>query len=117
MQSIEILQAKLRQFSTDREWEKFHTPKNLAVALSVESSELLEIYQWLNDEQSKALMQDEKKRIAIQEEVADIFIYLLRFCDVNNIDPILAIEDKVSKNAKKYPVEKSRGNATKYTEL
>jgi NTP pyrophosphatase (non-canonical NTP hydrolase) len=117
MQSIENLQAKLRQFSTDRDWEKFHTPKNLAVALSVESSELLEIYQWLNDEEAKAIMLDEKKRISVEEEVADILIYLLRFCDVNKIDPLQAIEDKVSKNAKKYPIEKSRGIATKYTEL
>jgi NTP pyrophosphatase (non-canonical NTP hydrolase) len=117
MQSIEILQDKLRSFCRDREWEKFHTPKNLAVALSVEASELLEIYQWLSEDESKNLLDNPDKRNSVQEEVADIFLYLLRFCDVNKIDPFKAIEDKVYKNAQKYPVEKSRGNATKYTEL
>jgi dCTP diphosphatase len=110
------IQDKISQFAKDREWEKYHTPKNLVMALSVESSELLEIFQWLTDEEAKNIMQTEKAT-QVRHEVADTAVYLLRLCDLLGIDISAAIEEKIKLNALKYPVEKSRGNSKKYDEL
>lgn len=105
----------IQKFSQDRDWEQFHSPKNLSMALSVEASELLEIFQWLTEEQSYNL-NDSKKQHA-KEEVADIAIYLLRICMKLNINLEEAIIEKMKKNEEKYPVEKAKGSAKKYTEL
>ncbi len=108
------LRDKVRAFAREREWEPFHTPKNLAMALIVEAAELVEHFQWLSPEQSAAL--DEKTREEVAQEAADILIYLTRLADVLDIDLAQAADAKLALNARKYPVEKSRGSAAKYTE-
>ena len=105
----------LRAFAKEREWEQFHSPKNLASALSVEASELLEIYQWMGSEDSRK--PSEKVINKAKEEVADILYYLVRFADVAGIDIEKAFWDKINKNAEKYPVELAKGNSKKYNEL
>ncbi len=99
------IKEKLRKFSRDRDWEKFHTPKNLSMALSVETSELLEIFQWLTEKESKSL--NAKQTQATKEELADILIYLIRIADKLNIDLDEAVEEKIKLNAKKYPIGKN----------
>lgn len=113
--SIEALQAAMREFAQARDWDQFHSPKNLATALSVEAAELLEHFQWLTDDQSQAL--DESKRAAVAEEIADVLLYLLRLADKLGIDPIAATWRKLEINASKYPIDLAKGNSKKYTEL
>ena len=105
----------LRAFAQAREWEQFHTPKNLACALSVEASELLEHFQWLTEAQSQSLSPDKKSAVA--SEAADVFLYLLQLCDKLGIDLMAAAQAKMLVNAEKYPVETARGTSAKYTEL
>ena len=112
---IEKIKNILKQFSQERDWEQFHSPKNLSMALSVETSELVEIFQWLSEEESFNLDNDKKQHA--KEEVADIAIYLLRICMKLNIDLEEAIIEKMQKNREKYPVDKVKGSAKKYTEL
>ena len=114
-QSLEMLRDAIRAFAHAREWEQFHTPKNLVMALSVEVAELTEPFQWLAPEQSLAL--DEKTRAEVAHEIADVLIYLTRLADVLGIDPLHAAFDKMQINAEKYPVEKSKGHNTKYDKL
>jgi len=110
----ELIQ-KIRQFIQERDWEQFHSPKNLSMALSIEAAEIMEHFQWKTTEESRQL--DEKTFSEVKDEIGDTFVYLLRLCDELNIDPIKAANDKMLKNADKYPVNKSKGNAKKYTEL
>jgi dCTP diphosphatase len=105
----------LRRFALEREWERFHSPKNLASALVVEAAELLERFQWLTEDQSRSLSAEEKHKVA--EEIADVFIYLVQLADKLDVDLLQATRDKIAKNAEKYSVEKARGNAKKYTDL
>lgn len=112
--SIHDLQVELRNFAKERDWEQFHTPKNLAMALIVEVAELLEHYQWLTPEESHNL--DEKKLRQVDEELGDIQIYLVRMADLLGIDILDAATRKLEKNRRKYPAEKVRGSARKYTE-
>jgi dCTP diphosphatase len=98
-----------------REWDRYHTPKNLAMALTVEAAELAEHFQWLTAEESRSLQ--DGKREQIRDELADVLIYLTELADALDIDPIAAARDKIEKNALKYPVEKARGNAKKYDEM
>jgi NTP pyrophosphatase (non-canonical NTP hydrolase) len=112
---LDGLRDALRQFAADRDWDQFHSPKNLAMALSVESAELLEIFQWLTEEQSKSLAPDQKA--AAGEEIADVLLYLIRIADQLGIDPVAAAQRKMIANAQKYPADKARGNNKKYTEL
>lgn len=107
------LQKELRAFARERDWEQFHSPKNLAMALSVEASELVEIFQWLKEEESREL-EPEKVESAAQE-IADIQIYLARIADVLNIDIADAVAAKIDSNNQKYPAELVRGHADKYT--
>ena len=109
------LTQALRTFAQEREWGPFHTPKNLACALSVEAAELLEHFQWLTDAQSQALTAEKKREVAA--EAADVFLYLLQLCDKLDIDIVDAAQRKLLTNAQKYPVDKARGSAKKYTEL
>lgn len=111
---ISEIQNKLKKFAIERDWEQFHTPKNLAMALSVEASELVEIFQWLNAEESNS--PDQRQIEEINSEVADIAMYLLRFCSVLGIDLEKAIESKLESNEEKYPVNLSKGNAQKYNQ-
>ena len=109
---INNIQNQLQNFASERDWEQFHTPKNIAMALSVECSELVEIFQWLNLEESK--LPDKMQLELINNEVADIAMYLLRFCDLLDLNLENAIQEKLVKNAEKYPINLSKGNAKKY---
>lgn len=106
-----------RAFTAAREWDVYHTPKNLAAALSVEAAELLEIFQWLEGEAVWPKKMDKETVERLREELADVFYYLVRLSDVTGLDLEKAFWSKMKKNAKKYPVSLSRGNATKYTRL
>lgn len=112
---IESLVLALRDFARARDWEQFHSPKNLAAALSVEAAELLEHFQWLTETQSLDLSDDKKARVA--EEVADVLLYLLQLSDKLGIDPLKAAQAKLATNAVKYPVDRARGSSLKYTEI
>jgi NTP pyrophosphatase (non-canonical NTP hydrolase) len=112
---IEVLRDKLRQFAAERDWDQFHSPKNLAMALSVEAAELLEHFQWLPDAESSALAPG--KCVKIGEELADVLLYLIRLADKLDIDLATAAADKLRINAEKYPVQKARGSSKKYTEF
>lgn len=107
------LRMQLRRFADARDWQQFHTPKNLAMALSVEAAELLECFQWLTPEQSANLPARERR--AVEEEVADVLLYLLRLTDVLGIDPLQAAQRKMTVNARKYPVALAKGSARKYS--
>ena len=113
--NIKNLEQIIKKFSNDRDWDQFHSPKNLSMALSVESSELLEIFQWLTEEESYNLSTLKKQHS--KEEIADIAIYLIRMCMKLDIDLEEAILEKMKKNEDKYPVEKVKGFAKKYTEI
>ena len=115
MNELEGLRDQLREFAAARDWDQFHSPKNLAMALSVEAGELTEVFQWLTEEQSRRL--DPEAQAEVQAEIADVLLYLIRLGDQLGIDPVAAAQRKLVDNAKKYPVEKSRGNRKKYTEL
>ena len=103
----------LRDFARAREWEQFHSPKNLSMAISVESAELLEHFQWLTESQSQQLAEDKKQQVA--HEMADIFLYLLRLADQLEIDLLASAREKMSLNEQKYPADQARGRADKYT--
>lgn len=109
-----LIQKKLAQFSAEREWDQFHTPKNLAIALSVECSELLEEFQWLTDEQSASSMENSDRAERIRDELADITAYLVQLAGKLGVDLEEAVLKKIEKNAAKYPIEKFKGSAKKY---
>jgi dCTP diphosphatase len=113
--SLADLRDALRRFAAARDWEQFHTPKNLAMALAVEASELLEQFQWLTPAQSARL--DAKRRRAVEDEIADVLLYLTRLADVLDVDPIAAARRKIRINARKYPVARAKGHARKYSAL
>lgn len=108
------LQRKLAQFATDRDWDQFHNPKNLAIALSVECSELLEEFQWLTEEEAAKVMSSTDQAERIREEIADVTAYLLLLAGKLDIDLQEALLSKIEKNALKYPADKFRGIAKKY---
>jgi NTP pyrophosphatase (non-canonical NTP hydrolase) len=113
-EALRALQQRVAAFAAARDWEPFHSPKNLAMALSVEAAELVEEFQWLTEEQSRSL--DAERRERVRLELADVFIYLLRLADKLGVDVMRAAEDKVALNENKYPAERVRGDARKYTE-
>ena len=113
---LDELRTSLRAFAVERDWEKFHSPKNLTMALSAEAGELVEVFQWLTQEES-FLEPGSKAMARAQEEIGDIMNYLVRLADVLDIDLIACGLKKVEMNRKKYPVSKSFGVATKYTEF
>ncbi len=108
----EILK-ELIQFRNDRDWEQFHTPKNLAISISIEAAELLEHFQWLKENEDLT----SEKRMEVAKEMADIYIYLLMMSNDMGIDLLDEAKKKIKENAKKYPVEKSKGNMKKYNEI
>jgi NTP pyrophosphatase (non-canonical NTP hydrolase) len=112
---LEDLRDALRAFAQARDWNQFHSPKNLAMALSAEAGELLEVFQWLTGDESKRL--DAEAKAAASEEIADVLLYLIRLADKLDIDLLDAARRKLAKNAQKYPVDKARGHARKYTDL
>jgi dCTP diphosphatase len=111
---LAALRNALRQFAGERDWDQFHSPKNLAAALSVEAAELLEQFQWLSEEQSRAL--DPIQLEAVRQELADVLLYLVRLADKLDVDLVDAAKAKLELNALKYPVDKARGSSRKYTE-
>ena len=113
---MKAIALKLRKFAKKRKWDQFHSPKNLACSICVESSELLEIFQWSQGNKWSEL-KNKKIRKKVEEELADILLYLLRFADKGGFDLGKAANLKLELNAKKYPVSKSRGRDTKYTDL
>ncbi len=112
---LAALRGRLRRFAAARDWAQFHTPKNLAAALTVEAAELLEHFQWLTPEQSARLPRAARAEVA--HELADVLLYLVRLADVLDIDLPAAARRKLAINARKYPVRKARGRATKYNRL
>lgn len=114
-ESLHYLRDAQRQFALERDWDQFHFPKNLAIALSVEAAELLEHFQWMSEAHSAAL--DEPTKAKVREEMADVLLYLIRLADKLNIDLSAAAVEKIRINAAKYPVDKSHGSSKKYTEL
>ncbi len=112
---LEQLRDQLRIFAAERDWDQFHSPKNLACALSVEAAELLENFQWLTDDASVNLPPAEKEDVRM--EIADVLLYLIRLSDKLGIDAVAAAQAKLAINAQKYPVTKARGTSKKYTEL
>ena len=111
---IKSVQKRLREFAQEREWEQFHSPKNIATALAVEAAELLEPFQWLKEEESRRLAENPTDYARVEEEIADVMIYLLRLADLLEINLDQAVEEKIRKNAEKYPVALAKGNAVKY---
>ncbi|MQS12251.1 nucleotide pyrophosphohydrolase [Streptomyces kaniharaensis] len=101
---MESLRQRLVDFAAAREWEPFHTPKNLAAALSVEAGELLEIFQWLTPEQAAAVMSDPERAHRVRDEVADVLAYLVQFCMVVGVDPLAALAAKIERNEERFPV-------------
>ena len=112
---FEKLREQLARFAAERDWDQFHNPKNLAMAVAGEAGELVEHFQWLTFEQAANLPRATREEVTL--ECADVLLFLLRLCDKLDIDLAAAAEKKLALNAKKYPVEKSRGRATKYTKL
>lgn len=108
------LRNALRQFAAERDWDQFHSPKNLAIALSVEAAELLEHFQWLSEAQSRALPPE--KLAEVRDEMADVLLYLVRLADKLDVDLLDAAREKIAKNALKYPAARVRGSSRKSTE-
>jgi dCTP diphosphatase len=113
--SIESLRLKLAQFAAERDWDRFHNPKNLAMALAGEVGELVEHFQWLTFDEAQSLPPQTREDVAL--EAADVLLYLVRLCDKAGIDLAAAAHRKLAINAQKYPADKARGSAAKYDKL
>ena len=111
--SIDALRARINQFVKERDWGQFHSPKNLAMAMIVEAGEVVELFQWMTEQQSRCL--DEATKEQVGQELSDTFVYLLRIAEVCGIDLIEAANKKIDLNVKKYPVDKVKGSNAKYT--
>ena len=111
------LKSRVLAFARERDWEQFHAPKNLSMALAAEAGELMEHFLWATSEASRTIARDPAKRQKIEEELADVVIYALEFANMTGINVAAVIETKMAANAKKYPVEKAKGRSEKYTEL
>lgn len=114
--TIEKVIKKINRFASERDWNQFHTPKNIASSISIEAAELLECFQW-SDPTVSDLLVDEELLGPVEEEIADILIYALRMCSILDMDAIDVIEKKLEKNEGKYPVNASKGNAIKYDRI
>ena len=115
--TLSELKDRIRAFSKARDWEQFHAPKNLAMALAAEVGELMERFLWIEVEESRCLCDDPVKRAEVADELADVLIYALRFADVAGLDATEAILQKMARNEERYPVEKAKGSSVKYDEL
>ena len=108
--TIAQLRSLIDSFVNERDWKQFHSPKNLSMSLSIESAELMELFQWLSLEEAKEVMKSGETRENAIDEIADIIIYAIAFCNRNNIDISSAIKQKMEKNIKKYPADKFKGH-------
>lgn len=115
--TLGVLRKRILEFARERDWEQFHAPKNLSMALAAEAGELMEHFLWASPENSAQIARDPVKRQKIEDELADVIIYALEFANMTGIDVATAIERKMVANAAKYPVEKAKGRSDKYTEL
>jgi dCTP diphosphatase len=115
--TVAQLKDRLAVFVRERDWEQFHAPKNLSMALAAEAGELMEHFLWSTPEESHARARDPVRRTRIEEELADVVIYALEFANATGIDVAAAVESKIAANALKYPADKARGRSDKYTEL
>ncbi len=115
--TVAELKDRVLAFVRERDWEQFHAPKNLSMALAAEAGELMEHFLWATPEQSREIAQSAAKRTKIAEELADVVIYALEFANATQLDVAAIIEAKMAANAKKYPVEKAKGRSDKYTDL
>lgn len=115
--SLQVIKDKVLEFARERDWEQFHSPKNLSMAIAAEAAELMEHFLWQSPDQSRVDLQDPALRAKVEEELADIFIFAIEFANMTGIDVAAAIREKMERNAAKYPVEKARGRSAKYTEL
>ncbi len=114
MRDLQELKGRIRDFVEERDWERFHSPKNLAMALSVEASELVELFQWLTEEESATL--DSDRRLRVADELADVLWFLVRIADCLDVDLLEAAGRKLAANAAKYPADRVRGQSKKYTD-
>jgi len=110
------IEESVAQFARDRDWDQFHTPKNLILAATAELGELAEVLQWKSDEEVVLFLKSDEGKTRLSEEIADVVIYLIRLCQKSDISLVNAINDKLLLNSKKYPIDSSRGNAKKYSE-
>lgn len=117
MADIDTVKQQLFQFRDERNWQQFHKLKDLIISLNLESAELLELTQWKSDEELAALKTDGKFQQALREECADVFLYLLLIANEGGIDLLQAAQEKIRKNAARYPVDQAYGSSKKYTEL
>ena len=115
--SVQLLKDRIKAFAVARDWEQFHTPKNLSMAIAAEAAELMEHFLWKKGGESHDVLEDSVKRQEIAEELADILIFALEFANIAGMDIATIIREKMTLNAQKYPVEKARGKADKYTDL
>jgi NTP pyrophosphatase (non-canonical NTP hydrolase) len=116
MDNIASMKKAVQEFCEARDWDQFHNPKDLAIGLSTESNELLDLFRFKDSEQMKEMMKNPTKREEISEELADIFFFLLRFSQMYGFDMEKGLQDKIRKNGEKYPVEKAKGSNLKYNE-
>jgi NTP pyrophosphatase (non-canonical NTP hydrolase) len=116
MSEMAELSALIKKFCDDRDWDQFHSPKEIAIALSIESSELLDLFRFKSDSQVREVLADSRTREQVSDELADVFYWVLRFAQREGIDLGSALRSKMAKNEAKYPVAKARGNNQKYTE-
>jgi NTP pyrophosphatase (non-canonical NTP hydrolase) len=112
LNNYDQLQERIKKFCADRDWSQFHDPKNLAISLQLEASEVLELFQWTKDNQIK-----ENKKDDLRDELADVLYWLIMLANHYDVDLITALENKMDKNEVKYPIEKAKGKSSKYTEL
>lgn len=114
---IQDLKDRIGRFAREREWDQFHSPKNLSMALAVETAELMELFQWKTEEETRGIPSDPKALRRVREEIADVAVYLLNLCNRLNIDLALAVIEKVAQNARRYPIELVKGKSMKYTDV
>lgn len=115
--TIEELKRTVEEFCEERDWNQFHNPKDLAIGISTEANELLDIFRFKSEEDMRKIFADTTKRNHVEEELADTFFFILRFAQMNSIDLCKILDNKLVQNGKKYPVEKIKGKNLKYTEL
>lgn len=115
--NLQEIKDRVLAFAKERDWEQFHSPKNLSMAISAEAAELMEHFLWQSPEASRTDVNAEKLRAKVEEELADVFIFAIEFANITGIDIAAIIEAKMKRNAEKYPVEKAKGRSEKYTEL
>ena len=114
---LKEIKDRVPPFANERDWEQFHAPKNLSMAIAAEAAELMEHFLWQSPEASCSDMEAENLRLKVEEELADVFIFAIEFANMTGIDISTIIDTKMKRNAKKYPVEKAKGRSVKYTEL